>query len=295
MERVDGQTCSLPCLKDSYKGHSSQSVVVENVGTTYLHEEDGSLANLNEMVQSAGSLHTEESDTTITSEQQNHVTALTDSSLPSLVNDKSDKSTIFVGNLPNRTIRWQELKAFFSKFGHVKYAKIVKDLTTKRSKRYGFVEFSNCEEAHRALNAAPEELCFLGKFLRVNLTHRTPERKDTRQADVSSDSQSSCQMAAAQTPSHINILTDDSLVHVFEYLSPLELLRIEAVCKRWQECALVAARQKKFMILTRHCPFITSMKGGGFYNLLSKCCNLVSLDISSVVMFLRGMDPLKVI
>ncbi|BFZ18923.1 hypothetical protein BsWGS_21962 [Bradybaena similaris] len=254
-------------------------------------EDDDFIARCDQM---AGSSHqVEETKPIATAGPSNQVTT-TDPTLQNLNNDKSVESTIFVGNLPYK-VNWQNLKAFFSKFGSVTYATIVKDSVTNKPKGYGFIQFSNCEESHAALSATPEELCFFGRTLRINLARNTSSRRHTRQVVTDGSCQLFQQMAFQETDSAIARLTDDSLVHVFDYLTPLELMNVEGVCKRWQRCALVAARQRKCMTLNRQSKCLLSTQGDGFYDLLSRCCHLVSLDISSVAMLLSKIDPLKVI
>ncbi|MCC6818239.1 MAG: RNA-binding protein [Bacteroidia bacterium] len=59
---------------------------------------------------------------------------------------------IYIGNL-NYRLRTEELKNEFLPFGEVIGAKIVRDLETKRSKGFGFVEMVNEADGLRAIEA----------------------------------------------------------------------------------------------------------------------------------------------
>lgn len=56
---------------------------------------------------------------------------------------------LYVGNLP-WTVGHNELKKYFSKFGHVNSATVVFDKKTGLSKNYGFITFSNREGLENA-------------------------------------------------------------------------------------------------------------------------------------------------
>lgn len=57
---------------------------------------------------------------------------------------------IYIGNL-NYRLRTEELKNVFLPFGEVIGAKIVRDLETKRSKGFGFVEMANEADGLKAI------------------------------------------------------------------------------------------------------------------------------------------------
>lgn len=58
---------------------------------------------------------------------------------------------LYVGNVP-WTISHQELKQYFSKFGHVNQGLVIFDKKTGLSKNYGFVTYSNREGFEAANN-----------------------------------------------------------------------------------------------------------------------------------------------
>ncbi len=59
---------------------------------------------------------------------------------------------IYIGNL-NYRLRTEELKNVFLPYGEVIGAKIVRDLETKRSKGFGFVEMANEADGLKAIEA----------------------------------------------------------------------------------------------------------------------------------------------
>jgi len=65
---------------------------------------------------------------------------------------------LYIGNLDWKVTE-DDLRSFFSAFGDIKYAKVVKDKETGRSKGFGFVEFVDESKA-----SAVFEQSKLGKF-----------------------------------------------------------------------------------------------------------------------------------
>ncbi len=59
---------------------------------------------------------------------------------------------LFVGSL-SWNLGWQDLKEAFGEHGEVVYTKVITDRDTGRSKGFGFVEFSNVEDAIKAKDA----------------------------------------------------------------------------------------------------------------------------------------------
>lgn len=83
---------------------------------------------------------------------------------------------IFVGNLSN-DVQEEDLMNLFSEFGQVKEIKIIRDMFTRASKGFGFVEMPGLIEAQKAINAInTKEL--KGKKLVVNEARpKTDSRK----------------------------------------------------------------------------------------------------------------------
>jgi len=59
---------------------------------------------------------------------------------------------VYVGNLPF-SVNSEALKKAFSEFGSVEEATVIEDKFSNRSKGFGFVTFSNDEEAKKAISA----------------------------------------------------------------------------------------------------------------------------------------------
>jgi cold-inducible RNA-binding protein len=76
-----------------------------------------------------------------------------------------DLMKLYVGNLPYN-ISDDQLQDMFSKFGTPDSAKVITDRDTGQSKGFGFVEFSNAEQARQALSLDGTELG--GRSLKVN-------------------------------------------------------------------------------------------------------------------------------
>jgi RNA recognition motif-containing protein len=72
---------------------------------------------------------------------------------------------LYVGNLPYN-ISDDQLGAMFAKFGTPDSATVIMDRSTGQSKGFGFVEFSNADQAKQALSLDGSE--FGGRKLRVN-------------------------------------------------------------------------------------------------------------------------------
>jgi RNA recognition motif-containing protein len=73
--------------------------------------------------------------------------------VPAATNDeKSNSTTIFVGNLPFN-IHEPELESLFNKFGKLKHVKVGVDRRSGRSLGYGFVEFEERKDAEEAFKS----------------------------------------------------------------------------------------------------------------------------------------------
>jgi cold-inducible RNA-binding protein len=76
-----------------------------------------------------------------------------------------DPMKLYVGNLPYN-ISDDQLQAMFAKFGTPDSARVITDRDTGQSKGFGFVEFSNADQAKEALSLNGTQ--FGGRALRVN-------------------------------------------------------------------------------------------------------------------------------
>ncbi|CAO2181941.1 unnamed protein product [Urochloa humidicola] len=94
------------------------------------------------------------------------------SSSPALFNAARLMSTkLFVGGLSWGTDD-QTLRSAFSTFGDVTEARIITDRDTGKSRGFGFVNFSNSDEAKDALAMDGQEL--QGRSIRVNFANERP-------------------------------------------------------------------------------------------------------------------------
>ncbi|MBM4065801.1 MAG: RNA-binding protein [Planctomycetes bacterium] len=80
---------------------------------------------------------------------------------------------IFVGNLSQDTTE-EDLKKAFEAFGQVKSVTIIKDMFSRESKGFGFVEIQAKAEAQAAINGLNGTL-LKGKALNVNEARPRPE------------------------------------------------------------------------------------------------------------------------
>ena len=80
---------------------------------------------------------------------------------------------IFVGNLSQETTE-EDLQKAFEAFGQVKSVTIIKDMFSRESKGFGFVEIQSKAEAQAAINGLNGTL-LKGKALNVNEARPRPE------------------------------------------------------------------------------------------------------------------------
>lgn len=73
---------------------------------------------------------------------------------------------IYVGNLHFR-VDEDTLKEFFAKIGEIQSVKIITDVTTGRSKGFGFIEMTSDEDAEKAISALNGTI-LMGRPLTVN-------------------------------------------------------------------------------------------------------------------------------
>ena len=81
---------------------------------------------------------------------------------------------IYVGNLPYR-VADEDLREMFEKYGEVRFARVIKERETNRSKGFGFVEMDNAEQANAAI-AAYNEFELNGRKLVVNQAREREDR-----------------------------------------------------------------------------------------------------------------------
>lgn len=93
---------------------------------------------------------------------------------------------LYVGNFPWSTTE-DDLRTLFGQHGAVRFAKIITDRETGRSRGFGFVEFESIDDAQLAMTATDEQ-DFNGRALRV---------REASQREPSSEGQSRPQQSYA--------------------------------------------------------------------------------------------------
>ena len=81
---------------------------------------------------------------------------------------------LYIGNLAYE-LTVDELKGLFSEFGEIVDAVIITDRDTGRSKGFGFVEFTNAEDAQKAIKGVDGKEVG-GRNLTVNVARPPRER-----------------------------------------------------------------------------------------------------------------------
>ncbi|KAG8199734.1 hypothetical protein JTE90_000829 [Oedothorax gibbosus] len=207
---------------------------------------------------------------------------------------------IFVGNIPDKVTK-KELKDFFSKFGRVTDCLIVQDHIKRRSRGYGFVIFSNSQEAEKAKNASDIQLEFNGRNLRVFPAEEKKSEKYRREAreilfqlnpnydltptcEEEPDSVNDSSISKSSSLQNINEMTDDMLLLIFSYLGIRDRAKLEYVCRKWRKLSLELWQCQTTMNLhNMFCiwegrPLTNSI----LLSLLKKCAgNLKKLDLST--------------
>jgi len=93
---------------------------------------------------------------------------------PSKNNDQDMQ--IYVGDIDTSITEHKLLELFRMRYPSAFNAKVITDNQTKISKGYGFVKFTNHEEAHKAI-AEMNGHNFMGKNLKVSTAHLKPKEE----------------------------------------------------------------------------------------------------------------------
>ena len=99
---------------------------------------------------------------------------------------RNNYSTLFIRNLPF-TATDDKMKDHFEVFGPVRYARIVLDHTTERSKGTGFVCFFNQEDADACLRESPRLQSLLGKVNSLDKSKAASSVKQSLLEDIHDD------------------------------------------------------------------------------------------------------------
>ena len=84
---------------------------------------------------------------------------------PSRGNQNSKTKTIYVGNLPFKTTRY-ELKELFQPYGKVHTVRIMIDKATRKPRGFGFVEMPHADAADAIANL--DGVSFIGRSLKIS-------------------------------------------------------------------------------------------------------------------------------
>lgn len=90
-------------------------------------------------------------------------------------------SRLYVGNISWNTST-ADLSAHFAKYGEVKYAKVITDQATGRSKGFGFVEMGTDDEAQKAIESA-DGFELGGRAIRVSQAQERAPRANGSYSD----------------------------------------------------------------------------------------------------------------
>lgn len=89
-----------------------------------------------------------------------------------------DKSNLFVSNF-SRNLGEEDLRQLFSEYWELESVKIIMNRETWKSKWFGFVKFTNEEDAERAMNELNGKEVD-GREIRINIAEPRPPREEWR-------------------------------------------------------------------------------------------------------------------
>ncbi len=92
------------------------------------------------------------------------------------MDNKTQGTRLFVGSLSWNTTE-DSLKDFFSQIGEVAEAKVITDRETGRSRGFGFVEYTNVDDANKAI-AELDGKELDGREIKVNMAEQKTDRGD---------------------------------------------------------------------------------------------------------------------
>jgi RNA recognition motif-containing protein len=91
------------------------------------------------------------------------------------------KTKLFISGV-NWSMRGNDLKETFSKYGEIIFARVVLDKETKRSKGFGFVEFANEADAQTAKDEMDGQEV-RGRAIKVDFAKEDPEKMIKRDVE----------------------------------------------------------------------------------------------------------------
>jgi RNA recognition motif-containing protein len=89
-----------------------------------------------------------------------------------------NNSKVYIGNLPY-SVTEEKLREICQEFGEIKYAKVIEDHRTHRSKGFAFVEFNSADAAQAAIKALHGTL-LEDRELVVNIARPRAPRSNNR-------------------------------------------------------------------------------------------------------------------
>ncbi len=91
-------------------------------------------------------------------------------------NTQAQKNKLFVGNLPFSTTE-EQLQEMFSEYGEIASVQLITDRQTGRSRGFAFVEYTNEEDAQKAIEAMDQQE-LEGRTIAVNVARPRRPRRD---------------------------------------------------------------------------------------------------------------------
>ncbi|XP_057328188.1 F-box/LRR-repeat protein 7-like [Microplitis mediator] len=220
------------------------------------------------------------------------------SDLPSSSEEKKPIRKLYISNFwgkVNPTI----LKDLFSQYGEIIECR--GPFVNIRGHHFAFITFSKPEEAHKALEAGrrKEVILFKNKPLNIMpsfphtqptesqikklLSKKTKKKRKKTKPENQNKNKNKKKTKNIKTPKidYINKIDDDCLINIFVLLPMNDRMRIERVCKRWQDVSARAWHDIKELDLTQPFQFSNSnskaqIKNRTVEKILERCGRFLS-------------------
>ena len=124
---------------------------------------------------------------------------------------------VYVGNLP-WAIDDKALKELFAEFGEIEDSVLIKDKFSNRSKGFGFITFTNDEDANKAISEMHEKEVE-GRPLTVSEARPMVKRDNSSREDSPKEESSEAPMA---NPSEINNQVEEDVGQDIETEEPIK-------------------------------------------------------------------------
>ncbi|XP_043478022.1 uncharacterized protein LOC122508626 isoform X2 [Leptopilina heterotoma] len=149
---------------------------------------------------------------------------------------------LFVTNLADKATL-EDLLKIFKIYGEVSECVIKKN----RKSNYAFVTFTNVDSAKNALKKENGRSLH-GKNLTVipaDPRHQPNPKKPPNEKDEPKKGQTENSCSSGEIYPLIHKISDTCLMHIFQYLSIAERIKVEGVCRRWRDVSLDSWRTLK--------------------------------------------------